>query len=355
MTVAPGKTGDRSAGEGPVIADLALFGTGLVALALGADWLVTGSSRLAESLGVSPLVTGLTVVAFATSSPELVVSVGAAARGQGGLALGNVMGSTVANVGLILGLCALLDPVAVHRRLLAAEAPLVALVLGAVLALSADAGLGRLDGLLLVAAFTLYVVLLVRWALGSEVRREADLPDGPAALAPHELLSAAGESEAEGGDADGGAPPGVNRVLETGRAAVGLAALLVGARWLVDAATALAAALGVPEAVVGATLVAVGTSLPELASSVAAAARGLGDVAVGNVVGSNVFNLSLVLGAAALAGPIRVEPSTLWQQLVPALAFSLLLLPLAYTRRTLSRVEGGAMLAAYAGYVVWLL
>ena len=343
-----------------MILDLVLFAVGLAALAAGADWLVSGATSLADSAGIPPLVIGLTVVAFGTSAPELMVSVGASWRGQGGLALGNVMGSTVANVGLIVGITALFSPVAIHRRLLARETPLVVAVLAVVLALSYNAALGRLDGLALLAAFAVYLAFLLRWALPGQSEAARAMPDDPQTVTPGALLED-GLLPTGGEDApDAPAEPdergagGTNRAVEIGRTAVGLGALLLGAHALVEGATGLARLLGVPEAVVGATLVAVGTSLPELASSAVAAARGLGDVAVGNVLGSNVFNLGLVLGASALARPIQMDPRTVVTQVLPALAFSMLLVPLAYSGRRVSRAEGLLLLAAYGGFLVWL-
>lgn len=337
-----------------MIGDILLFGAGLAGLTLGADWMVTGSSRVAESVGVPPLVTGLTVVAFGTSAPELVVSVDAAWHGRGGLAVGNVMGSTVANVGLIVGACSLFSPVAMHGRLLSREGPLVVVVLGVVLALSLDGSLGRADGLALLAAFSVYLALLLRWTLGRRVGR-VPAPGTAGEVTPRAALGS-GTADPRPGPGSGGGSGGqrTSRALELGRAAAGLAALLAGARVLVEAATGLAIGLGVSEAVVGVTLVAVGTSLPELASSVAAAARGLGDVAVGNVLGSNVFNLAFVLGASAAARPLELPSGTVMAQVVPALVFSLALVPLGYTGRRVGRVEGAALLASYAGFVVWI-
>ncbi len=293
------------------------------------------------------------MVAFGTSAPELVVSVDAAWNGRGGLAVGNVMGSTVANVGLIVGLCALFSPVAVHRRLLAREGPLIVVVLGLVLVLSLDASLGRVDGLALLAAFGLYLAFLLRWALRGRARRGP--ARGPAgAVVPPPAPGAPAPAPCPAGTDAAKATPGPGRAADLVRAGAGLAALLVGARAVVEAATALALGLGVSEAVVGASLVAVGTSLPELASSAAAAVRGLGDVVVGNVVGSNVFNLAFVLGASAAAGPIDLGAGTVVRQVVPALAFSLLLLPLGYTGLRVGRLEGTMLLASYAGFLLWI-
>lgn len=275
------------------------------------------------------------------------------------------MGSTVANVGLIVGVTALFTPVAIHRRLLARETPLVVAVLAAVLALSYNAALGRLDGLVLLAVFALYLAFLLHWALRGHEGAAREMVEEPECLAPGAVLGigspasagkgageSCGEPEDEPDDRDAGGA--TKRGMDIGRTAVGLAALLLGAHLLVEGATGLARVLGVPEAVVGASLVAVGTSLPELASSAAAAARGLGDIAVGNVLGSNVFNLGLVLGASALARPIQVEAGTVVTQVLPALAFSLLLVPLAYTGRRVSRAEGLLLLAAYGGFLAWI-
>lgn len=317
--------------------DIVLFVVGLTLLTLGADWLVTGSSRIAENLGMSPLLIGLTVVAFGTSAPELVVSGTASLRGQPGLAVGNVMGSTVANVGLIVGLGAVIRPIDVHRRLLARESPLLILVLSIVMLLSLNHALGRLDGLALVLGFLVYIGYLFRW----ERRR------GPSKRAPR------GVSAGDGGDGDGDdAPiPWLNWL----RTVVGLAGLLLGADWLVDAAVAIARAFDVSDAVIGATMVAVGTSLPELASTAAASARGLGDIAIGNVIGSNVFNLGLVLGTAALLSPLYLPPQGVVRHVLPALIFCVLLIPLAYTGRRVNRWEGALLLAGYASFIVWVI
>lgn len=306
-----------------------LFLVGLTLTTLGADWLVTGASRIAKTFGMNPLVIGLTVVAFGTSAPELVVSGAAALRGQPGLAVGNVMGSTVANVGLIVGLGALIRPIEVHRRLLARESPLLIFVLAIVMALSFNDALGRLDGLALLVGFAIYLHFLHRWARDE---REVELARRP--------------------DAKAEPPAGW---VSWARTLVGLGALLAGANWLVDSAVAIARAFDVSEAVIGATMVAAGTSLPELASTVAAAARGLGDIAIGNVIGSNVFNLGLVLGTASLLSPLHLPPETVVRQVAPALLFCVLLIPLAYTRRHVDRWEGGLLLLGYAGFITWVI
>jgi len=315
----------------PLLLDTIAFVGGLVGVILGADWVVRGGSRIAEQLGLPELVIGLTVVAFGTSAPELVVSGGAAIRGQPGLAVGNVMGSTVANVGLIVGFGALVRPIGVHRRVLVRESPLLIFVLSLVMALSWNDALGRLDGLALLTGFLVYLWFLLRWASEGE----ASLP-----------------VEEDGGEGAAG-----ERALSVDVAVtvLGLIALVFGAHFLLEGASDMARVLGVPQAVIGATMVAVGTSLPELASTAAAAFRGLGDMAIGNVIGSNVFNLGLVLGSAALLSPLQMSPFQVIQQVIPALVFCIVLIPLAYTGMRVNRWEGLFLLTAYAGFIAYVL
>lgn len=304
-----------------------LFGVGLATVTLGADWVVTGASRIAAHYEVSALMVGLTIVAFGTSAPELMVSTTAAAQGRAGLAVGNVMGSTVANVGLIVGLGALVSPLLVHQRLLRRETPLLVLVLFIVMALSFNGEIGRLDGLLLVGGFVAYLVYLHRWGKTG-------------ALA--ESLAEEAKQKAKGAG---------RQYVNWIRVALGLGLLLLGARWLVDAAVDLARMLEVPEEVIGATLVAVGTSVPELATTVSAAVRGMGDIAMGNIIGSNIFNLGLVLGTAALVSPLRLAPFTVVAEVIPALVFCLALVPLALSGARVSRWEGALLLAGYAAFL----
>ena len=324
-----------------MLLELTLFAISLVAVTLGADWLVTSSSRLAERLGLSPLVVGLTIVAFGTSAPELVVSVTAAWRGQAGLAIGNVMGSTVANVGLIVGIAALTRPIAVHSRVLKRESPILIFVLALVMVLSFNNALGRLDGLVLITGFSFYMFFLLRWGI----------QEGHANNRP---LSVEGAEEKRPSEPP---PPGqrTSLIWNAVRILVGLSALLIGGRGLVDAATKIAVEFDVPEEVIGATMLAIGTSLPELASTLAAAVRGLGDIAIGNVVGSNVFNLGFVLGISALVGDLQLTQSTVIRQVVPALIFCIALIPFAYTGGRVNRREGAILLCGYAGFILWVI
>jgi cation:H+ antiporter len=332
------------------LTDALLFLAGLIAITFGADWLVTGSSRVAARLGVSPLVVGLTVVAFGTSAPELFVSSLAALRGQAGLAVGNIMGSTVANVGLIAGLGAMIRPIGVRRRLLARESPLLILVLIIVMLLSWNDALGRLDGLALMAGFIIYMGVMLRME-GSGVFDDVVESEFSRETIPEKTT--VGAEEAKGASGSG---PDRTVALLWLRTLVGLVALLVGAHWLVESAVAIARVFQVPEEVIGATMVALGTSIPELASTVAAAIRGLGDIAIGNIIGSNIFNLGLVLGTAAILSPLRLPPEVVVRQVVPALFFCALLIPLAYTGRKVDRAEGFLLLCLYGVFiytVIW--
>ena len=298
------------------------------------------------------------MVAFGTSAPELFVSSLAALADKPGLAVGTVMGSTVANVGLIAGLGALIRPIDVKRRLLVRESPLLVLVLLIVMLLSWNDALGRLDGLALMAGFVIYLGFMLRMEDTTRLGAGSRGVGGRLGVTGEEV--AAASQEAEGAsigaeDTGRGAARRFSPWWLMVRMVVGLAALLAGAHWLVDSAVAIATAFMVPEEVIGATMVAVGTSIPELASTVAAAARGLGDIAIGNIIGSNVFNLGLVLGSAALLNPLRLPPEVVVRQVLPALFFCILLIPLAYTGRRVNRPEGLLLLVLYGVFIYQVL
>ena len=242
---------------------------GLVLLVLGAEWLVRGAARLATRFGISPLIIGLTVVAFGTSAPETAVSVGAALDGSGDIAIGNVVGSNIANVLLILGASALIAPLLVSRQLIRLDVPIMIVAGAATYALAFDGSLSRLDGALLFAGIVVYTLFLI--------------------YKSRQDKSTSGDefSDEYGADQAGQRPAWRDLVLIV----AGLALLIQGSDFLVTGAVALARTLGLSELVIGLTVVAVGTSLPELATSVMAALRGERDIAVGNIVGSNIFNL----------------------------------------------------------------
>jgi cation:H+ antiporter len=306
----------------------AWFLAGVVLLVGGAEALVRGASGLARSLGIPPLLVGLTVVAYGTSAPELAVSVRSALAGQGDIAVGNVVGSNVMNVLLVLGGSALVAPLVLSRGLVRIDAPVLAALSALVWAMARDGRIDRAEGILLVALSVAYSV----WAL----RR-------------------AGVTPGDSGAASGGRFR--QRVVDAGLALVGFGMLLLGARWVVMAAVGFAQSMGVSELVIGLTIVAVGTSLPEAATSLMAAARGQRDIAVGNVVGSNVFNLTAVLGAAAAAAPggVAVANEALRIDIPVMVAVAAACVPLFAVRYRLSRWEGALFLAYYAAYALYLV
>lgn len=308
---------------------LVLFLIGIALLYGGAEGLVRGSVVLARRLGLTPLVIGLTVVAFGTSMPEAVVSVGAAFAGAAPIAAGNVIGSNIANIALILGLSAFFCPLAVHIRVIRVDLPvlLVVSMAGAVMLL--DQTVGRFEGGLLLTGLIVYTVWSVRSA-----RRET---------------TAAQEVFAES------IPEGKPSLLASAFLILGgLALLVIGARLLLTGAVSMAQSLGISDAVIGLTIVAVGTSLPELATSVVAALKRQGDIAVGNIVGSNLFNLLGILGASALARPLVGSGMTALD-LGLMVGLAILLLPLARSGWRINRWEGAFLVCVYTIYVIYLL
>lgn len=306
---------------------------GLVLLVAGAEGLVRGASRLAVAARISPVVIGLTVVAFGTSAPELAVSVGGALTGTPDVAVGNALGSNVFNVLAILGVAAIVGGLVVHQRIVRFDVPLVIAITAVAWLLAADGRLSRWDGLLLGLGLLGYSVWSYRAARREPTEIAAEYTEafgtGPAAPTPRLMRAAA-------------------LVL------VGLAALVGGAQMLVAAATGIAAALGVSDLVVGLTVVAAGTSLPELATSILAAARGQRDIAVGNVVGSNIFNLTGVLGIAALVGPdgLPVAADVITGAFPVTLLAAFVALPALASGLVVERWEGGLLALGYLAYVV---
>lgn len=310
---------------------------GLAILVFGADWLVKGASRLAIEFGISPLVVGLTVVAFGTSAPELAVSVTSAYSGASDIAVANVVGSNICNVLLILGLSALIAPLVVHQQLVRMDVPIMIGMSVLLLVLVADGSINLWDSSLLAALIVAYTVFLI-----TEARREKS----PEIVAEY----AEGAQEAAGGE-KGNLPVNIGLVV------VGLVALVFGADLLVGGAIALAKTLGVSEAVIGLTVVAVGTSLPELATSVVAAMKGERDIAIGNVVGSNIFNIGSVLGFSGLAslGTLTVAPAMVAVDIPLMIGIALVCLPFFRSGYTVTRANGAVFLASYVMYVVFLV
>lgn len=312
------------------VATLLMLLAGVAALAGGGDVLVRGASGLARSLGIPPLVVGLTVVSFATSAPELAVTLQAAVGGNPGIAIGNVVGSNIANILLILGICALVLPLSVRVQMIRTDIPVMIVFAVGALLLALDGSVGRLDGALLVLALVVYVAVTVVVA-----RRRQDA--GVAA-------------------AQVGAVPG-SLWLAVGLVAVGVAVLVIGARLLVAGASDIASAFGVSDLVIGLTVVSVGTSLPELAASLVAAVRGERDLAVGNVVGSCLFNIGAVLGLTGfiVSGGVPVATAAVRLDFPVMIAVSLVLVPVAFTGMAVARWEGGLFAAYYAAYVAYVL
>jgi cation:H+ antiporter len=309
--------------------DIVLVAVGIVLLYGGGESLVTGSIALAGRLGLSPLLIGLTVVAFGTSAPELAATLAAALEGAPEVAFGNVVGSNVFNVGLILGVGAVVFPLSAGARFLRREMPFMIFTGALMFWLVADGVIGRIEGVVLLALLAGYLVVLLRKQ--EEPPRVAEEFAEEYGEAPAPLWSS------------------------TARVVVGIALLVLGAKVLVLGAIGLARELGISERVIGLTIVACGTSLPELASSVVAAARREGDLVLGNVVGSNIFNVLAILGTTGLVAPIRVGVGLgVWVDLGVMLLFSVVLWPFLMTRGRLERWEGAVLLAGFVGYMVFL-
>ncbi|MBK3804754.1 calcium/sodium antiporter [Stutzerimonas stutzeri] len=310
---------------------------GLVLLVAGAEVLVRGAAKLAAQFGISPLVIGLTVVAFGTSAPETAVSVQAALNGSGDIAIGNVVGSNIANVLLILGVTALVAPLVVSRQLIRLDVPIMIGASLVTFGLAWDGELSRIDGALLFAAVVAYTLFLI-----ISSRREK------AAEADDEFAKEFGLHEP--------AKPHAG-LINAGLVIAGLVLLVVGSNFLVEGAVALARALGLSELVIGLTVIAVGTSLPELATSIMAAFRGERDIAVGNIVGSNIFNLLAVLGLASLVSPlpIGVSSSALAFDFPVMIAVAVACLPIFFAGYCIKRWEGALFVAYYVAYTLYLV
>lgn len=311
-----------------------LFILGGLLLIGGAELLVRGASRLAVAAGITPLVVGLTVVAFGTSAPEMAVTVSSAYAGQAEVALGNVVGSNIFNVLFILGVSALIAPLVVDQQLVRFDVPLLIGVSVVVLLISLDGRIGRFGGAVLFAGIVAYTVWLIR-----QSRREA-----PAVVDEYDASLAVPAERIR---------PVVNLVLVLG----GLGLLVVGARSLVGAAVSIATALGVSELVIGLTIVAVGTSLPEVATSVLATIRGERDIAVGNVIGSCLFNLLAVLGLGGLVAPdgIPVSEGALSFDIPVMIAVAIAALPIFFTGHAITRWEAAVFLGYYLAYTGYLI
>lgn len=312
---------------------------GLAALMLGAEGFVRGAAALARHFGVPPIVVGLTVVAYGTSMPELVVSAVAGLEGRSAIALGNVIGSNIANIGLILGLTALIAPPKVDGSLLRRELPWFGATAVLIPVLLLDGVIGRFEAVLLLAAAVAFTVRTVRGVRDEPVASGDVTGDG---------------ATRDGAKRDGATEAAGALVKAVALTLAGLGLLLYGGRTFVDGASALAAAFGISERLIGLTVVAVGTSLPELAASAVAALRGYSSLAVGNVVGSNIFNVLFVLGGAGAIAPITGNLQAQRVDLFLLLAFTAIAAVVMRGARRISRVEGGVMVVAYVASMIVL-
>ncbi|MFP4164261.1 MAG: calcium/sodium antiporter [Chitinispirillaceae bacterium] len=300
---------------------------GLVLLYFGAEWMVGGSSKLAVRFGVKPVLVGLTIVAFGTSAPELVVSIHSTVTGVGGIAVGNVIGSNIFNVALILGLSAMIRPIHITEQLIRVDVPVVIGASFLMTYLLWDRTVAILEGVILLILLVVYMSFTIISA-----KREKDSQEKPEKLF-------------------GKKDPFVKDIALI---VIGLVLLVGGARVLVNGAVTLATRFGVSEAVIGLTIVSIGTSLPELATSVVAALKRHNDIAVGNIIGSNLFNIFSILGFAGILGPV-VGVGIELRDLFVMLLVTVLLLPMLWTRFTLTRYEGAVLFMIFLGYIymVW--
>ena len=313
-----------------------LFITGLVILILGAELLVRGASRLAAAFGVSPLVIGLTIVAIGTASPEIAVSIQAAANGQGDLTLGNVLGSNIFNILFILGVTSIVAPIVIAEQLIRKDAPLLLGISLLAFVLAFDGNFGAFDGIILLLLVAMYVFFALK-----QSRSESEAVQKEYA---EEYMQKESRTQK-------------SIIINSALILAGLGLLILGSNLLVDSAVQIAKALGVSELVIGLTIVAIGTSLPEVATSVIAALKGESDIAVGNAVGSNIFNLLGVLGIGALVSPsgIFVSPQVLQFDLPVMVFVALVTLPVFYIDSRISRIEGGLLFSYYVIYVIYII
>lgn len=310
-----------------MLLEIVLFTVGVGILYFGAEWLVKGSASMAMTLGMSPMAVGLTVVAFGTSMPELVVSLTAVIKNASDVALGNVIGSNIANIGLVMAVGALFYPLAILRGTINRELPYMVGVTLLLMALCVDGEISRVDGLILIAVLLVFTGYCL-YGVGKDKE----------------------EAEAVAGEVEDIAVEGESLRRNFGVTVAGIIGVIIGAYVMIESATKMARDLGITEFVIGVTVVAVGTSLPELATTAIAAMRKHTDIAVGNIIGSNIFNIGLVLGATATARPLEVSWEVLTTDMVIMCAFSLALIPFSM-KLMVGRVAGATLLTGYALFV----
>ncbi|MDH6194582.1 cation:H+ antiporter [Mycobacterium frederiksbergense] len=318
------------------------FVIGLIALAIGAEVMVRGGAQLASRLGISPMLIGLTVVSIGTSLPELAVGVTAALEGSGELAVGNIAGTNVVNVLFILGLSALIRPLAIAQRTLRFDLPVMAGAAVLLWVLALNGVLSRLDGAILVCAAIVYTVVLVRMSHRESRQVAAEYAQAfPARPEPGQQ----------------GKPEGSSTLRYVAMTVVGIVVVIIGAEWLVHGAVGIARGLGVSDALIGLTIVAIGTSAPELVTTIVSTVRGERDIAVGNLLGSSVYNILLILGVTCLvpANGLSLTHNLVWIDIPLMVVACLACIPIFVSGRRVHRAEGAAMVAAYLGYLVFLV
>jgi len=312
-----------------------LLFAGLAVLTFGADLLVRGASALALVVGISPLVVGLTVVAYGTSAPELAVSLSAGLNGNPDIAVSNVVGSNIFNILFILGACGLIAPLIVSRQLVSFDVPLMSAASLVAILLGIDGNFGKLDGAILTIGIIGYSGYSIWKSRKDEAAKRANSSEAPAVAS------------------------GTARKIigQLGLIAIGLVLLVVGSRWFVEGAVEIARAFGVSDVVIGLTLVAAGTSLPEVATSIMATIRGERDIAIGNVVGSNIYNVLAILGIASLATPggLSIAPSLVSVDIPMMFVTALVCVPIFFTGYRIERWEAALFLIAYVAYVTFLV
>lgn len=306
--------------------EVLLLVVGFVLLVKGADWFVEGSSAIARRLGIPGVVIGMTVVAFGTSAPEAAVSITAALQGNNGIAVGNVLGSNIFNLLVVAGLAAVIRPVGVHSGILRRDLPYSALAAVVLSVLGLDGGISRLDGILLMVMMGFFMLYTFRYMPKEDVQPEDE---------NIELLR----------------PSAGKSAFIT---VFGLACVVWGGQMVVNSATEIALALGVSQAVIGLTIVAIGTSLPELVTSAVAARKGESDIAMGNVVGSNIFNILTILSISAVINPLGFSTDSLWDSGI-LLAVTLLMWLMSATKRKITRGEGIVSILLYCAYTAYIL
>lgn len=328
-----------------VAAQASLLIVGFVMLIKGADWFVDGASMIAKKFGIPQIVIGLTIVAFGTSAPEAAISITSAVNNSAGLAIGNVLGSNIMNVLLILGICAAVTPLAVQKNTLYIEIPFVTVITAALMIMGVVGNqLGWIDGLLLWALFIIFFAYLI-------ILSKKDKNAIPA-------LEETPDSDEN--DKKNGEKKSVEIAKMLGKLAVGIALVILGSQAVVNGAKTIASGLGMSESLIGLTIVAFGTSLPELVTSLSAAKKGEADLAIGNIVGSNIFNILFVLGTSALISPIVFDTNWITgfmlDNIMAIVTMAVLFMCILFTKdKKLRRGGGITMLVLYAGYFAWIV